>query len=261
MVSNYRKNPRTAVEDYKILVASVWKDLGIVLSLPDTQRSLAGMINSDDESCQPQADANDEIDLKSELDFRQLNKLSPVDSIRRFREVIEFCCKDAELFSRVGLDDLDQLFERMVNRTSNDDWALHESIRAVERNLKRFETGVEVEQYKAPPDPGGGTTAVQPEGANPNEPGSDGGTLKLLRDKDPEAAPYRDGSQWCDVRYARTLGISSKHIDRARKHGCYEIRLTNRRKADVNGKPYVYLRAELNELSEAIPDEFKVEPN
>jgi len=80
----------------------------------------------------------------------------------------------------------------------------------------------------------------------------------LLKATDPDAAPYRDGNQWCDVQYAKKIGVSSKHIDRARKNGCREVRLTDRRKADTLGKPYVYRRAELDELSESIPEEFQV---
>jgi len=79
-----------------------------------------------------------------------------------------------------------------------------------------------------------------------------------LKASDPAAAEYRDGNQWCDAKYAETLGISAKHIDRARKGGLYEVRLTIRHKADSIGKPFVYRRAELKELAEAIPDEFKI---
>ena len=89
--------------------------------------------------------------------------------------------------------------------------------------------------------------------------GSPGSNAEFLKASDPKAEPYRDGTQWCDVRYARILGITAQHIDRARKDdGCYEVRLTDRRKADAPGKPFVYRRAELHELSGAIPDEHKV---
>ena len=84
---------------------------------------------------------------------------------------------------------------------------------------------------------------------------------EFLKASDPKAKLYRDGNQWCDKQYARTLGISAQHIDRARKaEGLYEVQLTDRRKADDVGKPFVYRRAELIELSEAIPEEFRVQP-
>ncbi len=82
----------------------------------------------------------------------------------------------------------------------------------------------------------------------------------LLKVNDKDAHLYRDGNQWCSVAYARTIGVSEKHIDRARNGGCYEVQLTDRRKADTKGRPYVYRRAELSELAEAIPDEHKYQP-
>ena len=102
--------------------------------------------------------------------------------------------------------------------------------------------------------------ALKEASQSPTSPGieeriSDG----LLKATDPDAAPYRDGNQWCDVQYAKKIGVSSQHIDRARKNGCREVRLTDRRKADTPGKHYVYRRAELNELSDSIPKEFQVQ--
>lgn len=102
-------------------------------------------------------------------------------------------------------------------------------------------------------------TRLKPTATVPNHADKSDGE-RLLKATDDEAKAFRDGNQWCDVRYARTLGISSKQIDRARKASCYEIQLTQRRKADAVGKPFVYLRAELNELSGAIPDEYKAQP-
>ncbi|MEO2035805.1 MAG: hypothetical protein ABGZ35_27325 [Planctomycetaceae bacterium] len=82
-----------------------------------------------------------------------------------------------------------------------------------------------------------------------------------IRKNDARAAQFRDGDQWCDKRFAGTIGISPQLLNKAIKKPKHGVQLSERRKAvDEPSKPYVFLRAELGELADAIPDAHKFDP-
>ena len=223
MSANYMRCPPIAVDDYRILVAAIWQCLETVvpqkplkkprrkqaLSYHESVPSLAVACQKAAERGEPSGNADDQPHINLDLDFRTFVEMSPVDAIRRFRDAIEYCCcgKDAELFSRVGLSDLDQLFERMVNRTVNDDRALRESIWAVERNLERFATGVEIEQYKALDDQGGKTTAVTPLGATTENESDREGAGEFQQESNSKASPCRSRSVSRNAKGSQTMKL------------------------------------------------------
>ena len=77
------------------------------------------------------------------------------------------------------------------------------------------------------------------------------GSVPLNRPEDLPA--FRDGERWCDKHYAETISISCRQLHRAwGGNGLFGLKLSERRKAEHG--LYVYLRAELKELSSAIDE-------
>ena len=147
MVANYLRCPQNAVEDYRILVTSMWKLLGIG-ELPANWKSLASFIPGTEVSKQSLSDV---LDSGRELDFRSLVQLSPIDALQRFREVIEKCYRDTDavLLRLAGLPELDRLLEILLNRTRDGESTVYAAIQAVERNFEEFATEVDVRTIQA----------------------------------------------------------------------------------------------------------------
>jgi hypothetical protein len=271
MVASYLRCPPLAVDDFRILIAGVWRYLGKGTDkdvFPEV-RSLASIINGETSPLAKTSDSSLMVDVETELDFKSLNLVSPVDSIPRFIEAIEFCCDSSEamLFSKIELSHLRRLFEQMVDRVGDEEFTVRQTLHRVERNLDRFAKAVEIwtmteQASKNPVAPSEPTEKQVP-------PCISGGAAEppVLTASDPKAAAYKENGEWCTAAYAKRryafigsqlyrASTNAKGFRVCQKAATY-IKIA-RTKAQVGtgkrGQVYVFHAGDLRRLADALSE-------
>lgn len=144
---DYLNSPPIAVHDYRLLVEGLWNYLGKGLGHPEDLPMLASLIPDDNGVNRTSVEAMTESRSNHELDFADAAEQQPLAALRRFVKAIVWCRKkNSDLYDNVDVPRLEQLLNQIENRTSNDDHALLECLRVVERDCETFAVDVETEQ-------------------------------------------------------------------------------------------------------------------